>query len=120
MDNNGWKDISTCPIYDCASQARRIIVWHIFQGVMAYNAFYARENRFCVYWREPPENWINPREALPMEKEADSQSCIIAIDKHGDIRVRDWRQVQATGDIKGWVPCPPPPDNYKELRKNAG
>lgn len=119
MDNNGWKDMSTCPIYESASQARRIIVWHVFQGAMAYNAFQARENPFCVYWQEPPENWIDPHDALPTENDADSQSCILAIDKYGDLRVRGLHQVEKSSDVQKWAPCPKPPDNYKELRKNA-
>lgn len=120
MDNNGWLDMSTCPTAESADKARRIIVWHVFQGAMVYNAFQARENRFCVYWREPPEKWIDPHDRLPTVEDADPQSCILVIDKYGEMRMRGWHQVQTPEDVQGWTPRPEPPDNYKELRATAG
>ena len=36
MGNNGWNDISTCPIAESKEDARYIIVWHVFQGAMVY------------------------------------------------------------------------------------
>ena len=51
MGNNGWKDISTCPIAESKEDARYIIVWHVFQGAMVYSTLKARENRFNVYWQ---------------------------------------------------------------------
>ena len=120
MDNNGWKDMSACPTYESAEEARRIIVWHVFQGAMAYNAFQARKNRFCACWQEPPTEWIDPHDRLPTAKDADPQFCILVIDKHGELRMRGWNQIQTTEDAKGWAPCPKPPETYKELRENAG
>ena len=120
MDNNGWKDMSACPTYESAEEARRIIVWHVFQGAMAYNAFQARKNRFCACWQEPPTEWIDPHDRLPTAKDADPQFCILVIDKHRELRMRGWNQIQTPEDAKGWAPCPKPPENYKELRENAG
>lgn len=119
MDNNGWKDISTCPFAVKPEDARRIIVWHVFQGVMVYSTLQARENRFNVYWQEPPTEWIDPHDRLPTAEDADPLSCILAIDSHGDLRVQGWHQVEKPSDVRGWAPCPKPPYNYKELRKNA-
>ena len=119
MGNNGWNDISTCPIAESKEDARYIIVWHVFQGAMVYSTLKARENRFNVYWQEPPTEWIDPHDRLPTEEDADPQSCILVIDGHGDLRVRGWHQVEKPSDVRKWAPQPAPPDNYRELRANA-
>ena len=119
MGSNGWKDISTCPIAESKEDARYIIVWHVFQGAMVYSTLKARENRFNVYWQEPPTEWIDPHDRLPTKEDADPQSCILVIDSHGDLRVRGWHQVKKPSDVRKWAPRPAPPDNYQELRAHA-
>lgn len=119
MDNNGWKPISTCPVAESAKDARYIIVWHVFQRVMVYSTLNARANRFNAYWQEPPVEWIDPRERLPTKEDADAQLCVLAIDTHNDVRVRVWNQVHTDDGVRGWVPCPAPPDDHDELRRNA-
>lgn len=120
MSNNGWKDISTCPTAEKPEDAPRVIVWHVFQGAIVYNAAKVRDNRFNVYWQEPPETWIDPHDRLPTKEDADEQSCILIIDRHGELRVRGWHQVQSAEDVLKWAPRPDPPENYRELRRTAG
>ena len=86
---------------------------------MVYSTLKARENRFNVYWQEPPTEWIDPHDRLPTKEDADPQSCILVIDSHGDLRVRGWHQVEKPSDVRKWAPRPAPPDNYQELRANA-
>lgn len=83
MGNDGWMDISTCPVTTDPKEARKIIVWHVFQGAMVYSTMTARENRFNVYWREPPETWIDPHDRMPTREDADALSCILVIDRTG-------------------------------------
>ena len=116
MGNDVWMDISTCPVTTDPKEARKIIVWHVFQGAMVYSTMTARENRFNVYWREPPETWIDPHDRMPTQEDADALSCILVIDKYGEMRVRGWRQIETPDDVFGWAPRPDPPENYRELR----
>lgn len=119
MDNHGWLDISTLPVAQSREDARKIIVWHVFQGAMVYSTETARDNRFNVYWQEPPETWIDPHDRMPTQEDADALSCILVIDRYGELRVRGWRQIESPDDVRGWAPRPEPPDNYRELRENA-
>lgn len=116
MDNHGWMDISTCPVAKSRKDARTVLVWHVFNGTMVYSTLNARENRFNMYWQEPPETWIDPHERMPTREDADDLSCILVIDRYGDIRVRGWRQVETPEDVYRWAKRPEPPDNYRELR----
>lgn len=119
MDNNGWLDMSTCPIAEKPEDARYIIVWHIFQGAMVYSTLRAHENRFNAYWREPPTEWIDPYDRLPSKEDADNQSCILVIDRYSDLRMWGWSRVEKPSDVQKWAPCPAPPNNYHELRLSA-
>lgn len=119
MGNNGWKDISTCPVAESREDARTVIVWHVFQGAMVYSTMSAKANRFNMYWREPPDTWIDPHDRMPTREDADALSCILVLDRHGEIRVRGWQQIETPEDVRGWAPRPEPPDNYRELRESA-
>ncbi len=123
MDRNnpghGWKSMDTCPAAAEKKDARTVIVWHIFQGAMVYSTMHAHDNRFNAYWQEPPDRWIDPHDRLPTQKDADPKSCILIIDKYGEIKTRGWHQVEKPEDVRAWAPRPEPPDNYRELRAEA-
>ena len=119
MASNGWMDIATCPRAERREDARRIIVWHVFQGAMVYSTLNAHQNRFNVYWREPPDTWIDPHDWMPTVKDADPQNCILIIDNHGELRVRGWQQVETPDDVRAWAPRPEPPEDYQKLRQAA-
>ena len=119
MDNNGWKDISTCPCGDKPEDARMVLVWHVFQGFIVCSTRDAPENRFNVYWREPPEEWIDPHDRLPTKDDADEQNCVLIVDSHGEMRVTGWHQIQDTESAMKWAARPEPPSDYKILRRTA-
>lgn len=119
MNNNGWLDIALCPTTEAAGGDRFIIVWHIFQGVMVSSILRARENRFNVYWQEIPDYWIDPADRMPTSADSDVLNCVLAKDQYGHMRMKGWHQIVQNGDTKGWQPCPDPPGNASELRRNA-
>ena len=49
MGGNGWREIFSCPTAKRKLDARAILVWHIFQGVMMTDSFHARECRYNAY-----------------------------------------------------------------------
>lgn len=121
MGGNGWREMFSCPTAKQKLDARAILVWHTFQGVMVTDSFHARECRYNAYWQEIPNRWIDTRKRQPTEWDADVQRCIIVLDKYGDIRMRGWHVVAdaSAREYPAWMPPPKPPEDYKTLRKNA-
>lgn len=119
MASDGWMTMDSLPVPEKKEDARKVIVWHVFNGAMVYDTMHARNNRFCVYWREPPTEWNDPREKLPTAADADPQGCLLAIDRFGELQVRGWHLIQNAHDARAWARRPEPPKDYKELRNGV-
>ncbi len=114
---DAWMPIESCPTVQAKEDATPILVWHVFQGVMLSDTLTVRDSRFHVYWMRLPETWVDPLERLPTAEDADSQRCVVAVDKYGSLRLIGWEQIEKPSDIRRWIPCPPPPPDYLELRR---
>ena len=114
MSNNGWRELDACP------ETGRILVWHVYQGVMVVDAEAAKKNRFHAYWQKVPESWIRTADRLPDKADADAYDCVIVKDKWDDIRMIGWHQVPAMAcEIVSWQSMPVPPNDYMELLRSS-
>ncbi len=117
---HGWIDVSASPIANGIMPGSVILVWHIFQGVMAVPCEKWNENRFYTHWRTIDNNaWIRTEDRLPKRADADILNCVISRDGLGEIRLTGWHRFLTESGFNEWQTPPEPPDGYQELRKNA-
>ena len=109
----GWKEMTSCR----ADERRVVLVWHVYQQCMVYDAVDALDNRFIVGWMEIPDRWISVAERVPAVTDANRLGVVIVKDTHGVIRLRGWRQARREDGIAWWMPTPEGPENQDELRK---
>ena len=119
--NNGWiHGKSRLPDAADGDADGKVFVWHAFQGVMLIQWDDYAKNSFYVCWMRISEGtgpWIPAVEGLPAKEDSDALNCVLAMDRHGDIRVMGYRQFEWNGDLVRWQRLPAPPSDYRELRK---
>lgn len=120
MTDSGWNDVSVSPIANGIKPGSVILVWHIFQGVMAVPCENWNENRFYTHWRTINNDaWIQTTDRLPERADADTLNCVISRNRLEEIRLTGWHRFMTESGLNEWQTPPEPPDNYRELRKNA-
>jgi len=112
--DSGWIEIENSPI---AAEDGPVIVWHVYSGVMVEQREYAVENRFMTHWREiDTDAWIDARKRNPTKEDADVFSCVISLNKWGDVSMAGWHRFEQENSLVAWQHPPDPPDNFRELR----
>lgn len=107
--DNGWLELNKRPP---KRDERRILVWHVFQGVMLARADECRKNRFFTHWRElPAEGWIRAEDRHPARQDADEYSCVLAWDEHDGPHITGWHQFAGKTSLTRWMPVPEGPRN---------
>ncbi len=115
--DSGWIDIKNSPI---AAGDEPVIVWHVHNGVMVERRDHAQRNRFVTHWREIETGaWIDAGDRKPTSKDADVYSCVISLNKCGDVSTAGWHRFWNETSLIRWQHTPEPPANYLELRRNA-
>ena len=111
---NGWIEKSKNPI---AHEAGRVIVWHVYVGVLTMRREEAAENRFVTHWREiDSEAWIDARKRKPTREDADAGKCVISLDKWGGISTAGWHRFEHESTLTHWQHTPSPPGDIHELQ----
>lgn len=54
--------------------------------------------------------WIDKKERMPQEKDADKQSCVIVWHKYQGAMVTGWMRARDSEFITHWMPTPEGPD----------
>jgi hypothetical protein len=115
-----WRPIETLKTTPNEDDARQILVWHVYQGVMVSDTKRARRNPFHAYWMEIPNWWIDTGNRLPEEKDSNAQKCVLARDSWGDCYLRRWDYLDGSQRAAAWQRTPDAPPDAKELRKRRG
>lgn len=104
---NGWMEIANHPI---ANDAGRVIVWHIYAGVLTMRREEATENRFVTYWREVDNDaWIDASERRPTREDADAGGCVISLNRWGEVYTAGWHRIGRESALTHWQHTPDPP-----------
>ena len=116
MGSDGWNSFTDQPITE--AKGPRILVWHVFQGVLVSTVNAAQSNGFNVRWRDLPEEWTKTSDRLPDREDADFFNCVIARHWSGSISIKGYHSVTER-ETDAWAKVPDPPRDYKELILNG-
>ena len=112
--DKGWIGKSDIPI---AAGDSRIIVWHIYQGVMVVGREEAAENPFMTHWREIDDDaWISAEDRMPTKDDADVCGCVISQDRWGEARTAGWHRFGRESSLVRWQHPPERPANFRDLQ----
>ena len=118
MNDATWRPIDTLKKTN-EDDIRQILVWHVYQGVMVSDTGQAKENQFNVYWMEIPDWWMDLKNRLPDEKDANEQKCVLTRDRFGDCFLRRWDYLHESQRAVAWERTPAAPPDAKELRRKG-
>lgn len=114
--DKGWIEMSNDPIA-AGDERERIIVWHVYSGVMVTERRHAIENRFMTHWRTIDAGaWIESSERRPTREDADAYECVISRNKWGVVSMAGWHRFWNEDELTAWQHPPEPPDSHRELQ----
>lgn len=120
MENNGWIEASKSPIAAGIEPDTTILVWHVYQGVLAVPCGRISSNRFYTHWQPIRDSeWITSEDRTPTKTDADAQNCVISRNRFDEIGMTGWHRFVEDHTLLRWQTPPKPPDNYRELRIKA-
>lgn len=116
MDHHGWISIAERP--PTAEDGETVLVWHVYQGVMAVARENYHKNRFYSHWKPiPTEGWIDVRDRKPTAEDGDVWRCVLMRHETDGFKVTGWHQLEYDHYYICWLRTPEAPDDYIELRK---
>ena len=113
MDN--WTAIhDRLPNKEDANSAGQVFVWHVFQGVMLAPWDKCAHNRFHTHWmpisnhiiRDGRTLWIDAKIRPPTKADADTQACVLVIDRFNEIDITGWHQFGPGSRFTHWMQLP--------------
>lgn len=117
MDRNGWIPFSEAEPEESACLYGWLLIWHVFQGVMAERWEERHFTPMFTHWRHMPrKGWISAAERRPTADDGDIHECVVARHEIDGIRVTGWRQFQNDRYLTHWQRTPEPPVDYREYR----
>ena len=117
MDRNGWTLFSEKEPEESACLYGWLLIWHVFQGVMAETWEERHFTPMFTHWQPMPrKGWISAADRRPSAEDADIHSCVLARHEYDGIRVTGWRQFQCDKYLTHWIRTPEPPEDYISYR----
>lgn len=119
--NNGWihRDVRLPGEKDAGADGM-IMAWHAYQEAMLTRPNAFLKNKYYVYWRTTESittPWINTAEKEPTKEDGDTFHCVLAKSERGETRIAHYHQFANASDLICWTHLPPPPSDYRELRR---